>query len=70
MAIYCDDLLMPKVEAIVTVMIDKRIVEAECSLCHEVIFAHGRAASIEDQETELREAINKHAKRWHSGSSE
>jgi len=61
---------MPKVEAIVTLMIDKRIVEAECSLCHDVILAGGRSASTEDQETELREAIDRHAKRRHSEKSE
>jgi len=56
---------MPKVEAIVTVMVNKRIVEAECSICHDVIFV-GRAGSSEDQEAELREAITRHARRWHS----
>jgi hypothetical protein len=61
---------MPKVEAIVTIMVDKRIVEAECSLCHDVIFAHGRADSTEDQESQLREAINKHARQRHSEGSE
>jgi hypothetical protein len=61
---------MPQVKAIVTIMIDKRVIEAECSLCHDVILAHGRADSIEDQEAELREAINRHARQRHSGNSE
>ena len=61
---------MPKLEAIVTVMVNRRIVEAECSLCHEVILARGRVGSIEDQEAELREAIHKHASQRHSVDSE
>jgi len=61
---------MPKVEAIVTLIIDKRIVEAKCSLCHDVILGGGRAGSIEDQEAELREAINRHSSRWHSDGSD
>jgi len=57
---------MPKPEAIVTLMIDRRIVEAVCSICHDVILGRGRTGSIEEQEAELRDAINRHAKQWHS----
>jgi hypothetical protein len=61
---------MPKLEAIVTLMIDRRIVEAVCSICHDVILARGRSGSIEDQEAELRDAINRHARQRHSETSE
>jgi hypothetical protein len=61
---------MPKPEAIVTLMIDRRIVQAECSICHDVILARGRVGSIEDQEAELRDAINRHARQRHSEISE
>jgi len=61
---------MPKLEAIVTLMINRRIIEAERSICHDVILARGRGGSIEDQEAELRDAINRHARQRHSEASE
>jgi hypothetical protein len=61
---------MPKLEAIVTAVVNQRIVEARCSLCHEVILARERVGSVEDQDAELREAIQKHASQRHSVASE
>jgi len=57
---------MPKPEAIVTLKINNRIVEAECSLCHDRLFVDGGETSIEEQEAKLREAMNRHARQRHS----
>jgi hypothetical protein len=56
---------MAKLETIVTVVIDKGIVEAECSICHDVILARRRTGSLDDKETELRDAINRHTQQRH-----
>jgi len=60
---------VPKFEAIVTLRINGRIVEAECSVCHDVIFTSGTAGAIEDQEAELRDAMVRHARQWHKESA-
>jgi hypothetical protein len=57
---------MTNVEAVVTLRINGRITEAECSLCHERIFVDGGEASIQEQEVKLREAVKRHAWKWHS----
>ena len=58
---------MPKVEAIVTLMIDRKIIEAECSLCHEIILAQTeKSGSIDNQESKLQEAVKLHARKRHS----
>lgn len=57
---------MVKLETIVTVMADKRIIEAKCSICHELILASGSTGTREDQEAKLREAISRHATQRHS----
>lgn len=56
---------MPELKAIVTLMINKRVAEAQCSLCHETIIAHADG-SIEEQESRLRAAIKLHAMNRHS----
>jgi hypothetical protein len=56
----------PKVEPIVTLMINQRVVEVECSLCREVIIARPGLRSGEDQEEAIREAVRRHAAVWHS----
>ena len=55
----------PKVTAIVTLMVNGRILEAECSVCHEPVFKCGPEGTTQDQESELREAIRWHAVRSH-----
>jgi hypothetical protein len=47
-----------------TAAIDKRIVEAVCSICYEVILAREVTGSLE--EAELRDAIHRHTKQHHS----
>ena len=54
---------MPK--AIVTLRINKRIVEAECSVCHEVIMHGDEGGSSADEEQRLKEAIVVHTKNRH-----
>jgi hypothetical protein len=56
---------MAKLETIVTVMIDKLIVEAKCSICHDVVLARRGTGSLEDQEAELRDATNRHTRQRH-----
>jgi len=57
---------MPKPEAIITLKINHRIIEAECSLCRDRIFVDEGDASLPEQESELRDAINRHARLRHS----
>jgi len=59
------DVEMAKLETIVTAVIDNRKVEAKCSICHDVILAGRRTGSLDDQETELRDAIDRHTQQRH-----
>ena len=57
---------MPKLDTTVALVIDRQVVESECSICHDVIVARGSAGTIEDREAELRDAIARHARERHS----
>jgi hypothetical protein len=57
----------PEPKAIVTLMINKRAVEVECSICHEVIIAKPGPRPDEDQESAIRDAIRRHATSRHRG---
>jgi hypothetical protein len=51
----------PEPKAIVTIMIDKRVVEVECSICHDIIIAQPGLNPDEDQDAAIKEAIRRHA---------
>jgi hypothetical protein len=44
------DYWMAALKAIVTLMVNKRIVEAKCSLCHETIIAHADGLRNKNQD--------------------
>jgi len=56
----------PKVKAIVTIRIGDRIVEADCSLSDDTVIARPGLEPDEDQESALRETIERHVKNRHS----
>ncbi len=42
-------------------IVNGKVVEAECSVCHQVIYVRGDRLATEDQENEIREAVTRHA---------
>jgi hypothetical protein len=57
---------MPKAEAFVTLRINGKIIEAQCSLCRDIIFRAAEDSKIEDQEKDLRDAADRHSRLRHS----
>jgi len=57
---------MPKPEAIITMKINGRIIEAECSLCHDRLYMDAGEASLQEQESKLHDALSRHARQRHS----
>lgn len=57
---------MPEAKAIATLRVNGRILEAEYSVCHDVIFKGTTNGKIEDQDAELREALKRHKSNRHS----
>jgi hypothetical protein len=53
-------------EAFITLKMNGKIIEAECSLCRDVIYKPSQNSRIEAQHKELREAAHRHCSLRHS----
>jgi hypothetical protein len=59
---------MQEPEAKVWLRIDRLIVEAECSICHDTIYRRSETSTLENQDQELREALARHTAIKHARS--
>jgi len=57
---------LPKPEAFISLKMDGEIIEAECSLCRDVIYKPTENNRVEAQQKELREATDRHCSLRHS----
>jgi hypothetical protein len=57
---------MQKPECRAWLRIDGRILEAECSICGDILFRPNETSTVETQDEEVREAMSRHVKTRHS----
>ena len=51
---------MTRIEAVVTLLLNGRVIKAECCLCHDLILNRDEGGSHKEQEEKLQKALARH----------